>query len=47
MLHKKIQREKKFQSKKLKKMNIGKSFELTDDVKLTVEVINKGEQLHF
>ena len=38
---------KKISKQKLKKMNIGKSFELTDDVKLTVEVINKGEQLHF
>ena len=38
---------KKISKKKLKKMNIGKSFELSDDVKLTVEVINKGEQLHF
>lgn len=28
-------------------MNVGKSFELTDDVKLSVEIINKGEQLHF
>lgn len=28
-------------------MNIGSSFELTDEVKLTVELINKGEQLHF
>lgn len=37
----------KISKQKLKKMNIGKSFELTDDVKLTVEVINKGEQLHF
>lgn len=34
-------------AKQLRKMNVGKSFELTDDVKLSVEIINKGEQLHF
>ncbi|MFR7440649.1 MAG: hypothetical protein ACLUUG_04950 [Lachnospiraceae bacterium] len=28
-------------------MNVGKSLELSDDIKLTVEVINKGSQLHF
>lgn len=28
-------------------LNLGKSFELTDDVKLTLELINKGDQLHF
>lgn len=32
-------------AKQLRKMNVGKSFELTDDVKLSVEIINKGEQL--
>lgn len=33
--------------KQIKSLNLGKSFELTDDVKLTVELINKGSQLHF
>ena len=28
-------------------LNIGGSFELSDDIELTVELINKGEQLHF
>lgn len=28
-------------------MNLGSSFELTDDVKLTVELIKSGKQLHF
>ena len=28
-------------------LNLGKSFELKDGVKLTVEVITKGDQLHF
>lgn len=37
----------KLSRKQLRKMNLGKSLELSDDVKLTVEVINKGSQLHF
>lgn len=28
-------------------LNLGGSFELSDDIKLKVELINKGEQLHF
>ncbi len=28
-------------------LNIGGSFELSDDIKLTVELITKGDQLHF
>lgn len=28
-------------------LNVGGTFELTDDVEFTVELINKGEQLHF
>ena len=28
-------------------LNLGKSFELTDDIKLTVELIREGEQLHY
>ncbi|NLY96176.1 MAG: hypothetical protein GX082_01880 [Clostridiaceae bacterium] len=28
-------------------LNIGKSFELSDDVELTVELITKGDRLHF
>ena len=28
-------------------MNIGQSFELADDILLTVEIINEGDQLHF
>ena len=28
-------------------LNLGKAFELTDDVKLTVELIREGDQLHY
>lgn len=38
---------KKLSKRQLRKMNVGKSLELSDDIKLTVEVINKGSQLHF
>lgn len=38
---------KRLSKKQMKQLNLGKSFELTDDVKLTLEVINKGDQLHF
>lgn len=38
---------KKLSKHQLRKMNVGKSLELSDDIKLTVEVINKGSQLHF
>lgn len=33
--------------KKMKQINLAKGFELTDDVKLKLELINKGDQLHF
>lgn len=33
--------------KEINKRNIGKSFELSDDVELTVEIVTKGDQLHF
>ncbi len=31
----------------LQLLNLGTSFELSDDIKLTVELITKGDQLHF
>ena len=31
----------------LELLNVGGTFELSDDIELTVELINKGEQLHF
>ncbi|MBR3966397.1 MAG: InlB B-repeat-containing protein [Clostridia bacterium] len=31
----------------LELLNLGTSFELSDDIKLTVELITKGDQLHF
>ena len=43
----KDRKDKKLSKRQLRKMNVGKSLELSDDIKLTVEVINKGSQLHF
>lgn len=33
--------------KQIKQLNLAKNFGLSDDVKLTVQLINKGDQLHF
>lgn len=34
-------------AKQRKQISLSKSFELSDDIKLTVELLNKGDRLHF